>query len=98
MKRFDLIRLITRRQTELSLNDVMMGVRTVTRIIREALQENRRVELRGFGVFKTHYRAPYTGRNPRTGETVKVQSRYLPRFKPAGKLRTRVNDHHDAGD
>ncbi|ELT98910.1 hypothetical protein CAPTEDRAFT_51873, partial [Capitella teleta] len=50
-----------------------------------------RVEIRGFGSFSLHYRAPRVGRNPKTGEAVSLDGKYVPHFKPGKELRERVN-------
>lgn len=41
-----------------------------------------RIEIRGFGSFSLHYRAPRTGRNPKTGDKVELEGKYVPHFKP----------------
>ncbi|NMH61075.1 integration host factor subunit beta [Alteromonas sp. MYP5] len=48
----------------------------------QTLQKGERIEIRGFGSFSLHYRAPRVGRNPKTGETVKLDGKYVPHFKP----------------
>ena len=50
-----------------------------------------RVELRGFGAFSTKERAARVGRNPRTGEAVQVDKKYVPYFKCGKDLRDRLN-------
>jgi integration host factor subunit beta len=60
--------------------------------ITSALAQNRRVELRGFGAFTTRMRPARTGRNPRTGESVKVSDKWTPYFRAGKKLRERVNE------
>jgi integration host factor subunit beta len=50
-----------------------------------------RVELRGFGAFSAKERQARNGRNPRTGETVKVDAKRLPFFKSGKGLRERLN-------
>jgi integration host factor subunit beta len=50
-----------------------------------------RVELRGFGAFSTKSREGRTGRNPRTGESVPVEAKSVPYFKPGKELRERIN-------
>src|SRR3546814_3498435 len=47
-----------------------------------------RVELRGFGAFSTRARDARTGRNPRTGETVDVDAKRVPYFKPGKEMRS----------
>jgi len=59
--------------------------------ITQRLVDDGRVELRGFGAFSTRAREARTGRNPRTGETVAVQSKRVPYFKPGKEMRARLN-------
>jgi len=59
--------------------------------ITERLAEGGRVELRGFGAFSTRSRDARTGRNPRTGETVDVDAKRVPYFKPGKEMRARLN-------
>ena len=59
--------------------------------IAKRLAEGGRVELRGFGAFSTRGREARTGRNPRTGEAVKVPSKRVPYFKPGKEMRERLN-------
>jgi integration host factor subunit beta len=56
-----------------------------------ALVSKQRIEIRGFGSFSLHYRAPRTGRNPKTGDSVTLSGKYVPHFKPGKDLRDRVN-------
>lgn len=55
------------------------------------LAEGGRIELRGFGSFSISKREPRKGRNPKTGQSVMVESRYVPRFKPGQTLRKDVD-------
>jgi integration host factor subunit beta len=50
-----------------------------------------RVELRGFGAFSTRKRDARVGRNPRTGESVEVDAKRVPYFKPGKEMRERLN-------
>jgi integration host factor subunit beta len=54
------------------------------------------IEIRGFGSFSLHYRAPRIGRNPKTGESVGLAGKYVPHFKPGKELRDRVNSGLEA--
>ena len=56
-----------------------------------ALARGDRVELRGFGAFTVKHRAARQGRNPRTGDTVFVEDKYVPFFKTGKELRERLN-------
>ena len=55
------------------------------------------IEIRGFGSFSLHYRAPRIGRNPRTGESVGLTGKFVPHFKPGKELRDRVNTDRKPG-
>jgi len=57
----------------------------------EALEDGGRVELRGFGAFSVRARPARAGRNPRTGESVKVRAKTVPFFKAGKELRARLN-------
>ena len=55
-----------------------------------ALQKGEHIEIRGFGTFKVVTRASRTGRNPKTGEVVRIPERPVPVFKPSRELRSGV--------
>ncbi len=56
----------------------------------EALVEERRIELRNFGVFEVKRRAPRKARNPRTGDKVFVPEKFVVTFKPGKEMEERV--------
>lgn len=74
---------LTKVETEAVMNGVM------SQII-DALSRNERVELRGFGTFGVKHRLPKKARNPGTGETIYLEERHVPTFKPAKKMRMNV--------
>lgn len=57
----------------------------------DALQRGERIEIRGFGSFEVREYKSYEGRNPRTGEPVRVGAKRLPFFKIGKELRERIN-------
>lgn len=57
-----------------------------------AIASGKRIELRGFGVFKSKSRKPRMARNPKTGELVPLSKRYVPVFKPSPDFLTKVNN------
>jgi integration host factor subunit beta len=59
--------------------------------MREALCNGERIELRGFGSFRTRHYTGYRGRNPKTNATIRVKAKILPVFKVGKSLRDRVN-------
>ena len=91
MTKSELIEKIAISQDQLPPRDVEQAVRMILERMVKALVNKQRIEIRGFGSFSLHYRAPRTGRNPKTGELVTLNSKYVPHFKPGKDLRDRVN-------
>ena len=91
MIRSELIQIIADENPHLYQRDVERIVNTVFSEITEALAKGDRVELRGFGAFSVKARNARIGRNPRTGEAVKVESKSVPFFKTGKLLRDRLN-------
>lgn len=65
--------------------DAMIGA------VKTTLKKNGTVTLVGFGTFSVGKRAARTGRNPRTGEAIKIKSAKVPKFKPGKALKDAVN-------
>ena len=59
--------------------------------VTEALKKGEKVSLVGFGTFATSKREAREGRNPRTGETVKIDARTVVTFKAGSRLKDAVN-------
>ncbi len=91
MTKSELIEIIAARQNQLSAKDVELAVKTLLEQMSGTLATGERIEIRGFGSFSLHYRAPRIGRNPKTGESVGLSGKYVPHFKPGKELRDRVN-------
>ncbi len=93
MTRLELVeRILRKRQhSHLHVGDVDCAVKVILETITAALAKEDRIEIRGFGSFGLRYRKPGIGRNPKTGETVQVAGKRIPRFKPGQALRTKVN-------
>lgn len=58
----------------------------------DALAEGKRIELRGFGVFSVKSRKPRMARNPRTGDPVPLEERFIPTFKVSSEFQEKVHD------
>lgn len=98
MTKSELIQRLAERNPHLYLRDIEKIVETVFDEITGALARGDRVELRGFGAFSIKERDSRQGRNPRTGETVKVDAKRLPFFKTGKALRERLNGGTAQGD
>ena len=92
MTKSELIEALADKQRHLAYKDVELAVKRVLEEMSEALSKKDRIEIRGFGSFSLHYRPPRVGRNPKTGESVPLEGKYVPHFKPGKELRERVND------
>jgi integration host factor subunit beta len=75
------------RAAELNKRDAEVIVETVFDSIISTLHKGEKVELRGFGSFRTRERGPRRGRNPKTGEPVDVPAKRVPYFKPGKELK-----------
>jgi len=75
----------------LSIKQAELAVKTVFGIMERALTEEDRIEIRGFGSFKVKSYQGYQGRNPRTGDSIRVKNKKLPFFKVGKELKERVN-------
>lgn len=79
------------RVTELPRKESETIVETIFESIIGALQGGDRIEIRGFGSFRTRQRRGRTGRNPKTGAKVEVPPKRIPFFKPSKELKDHVN-------
>ena len=90
MNKADLISAIAN-ETGLSKKDTEATVNSFVNVVSGALENKDSVQLIGFGTFETRERAARTGRNPQTGETVKIAARVVPGFKAGSKLKDALN-------
>lgn len=93
MTKSELIERIAERQDQLSPKDIELAVKLILEYMSQSLASGSRIEIRGFGSFSIHYRAPRIGRNPKTGESVELDGKYVPHFKPGKELRDKVNEN-----
>lgn len=91
MTKSDLIEVLSEKQSLLNYRDVELAVKLILEQMSESLSQGDRIEIRGFGSFTLHHRPPRVGRNPKSGESVKLDEKFVPHFKPGKELRDRVN-------
>lgn len=91
MIKSELVQIIAEQNPHLYQRDVENIVNAILEEIIEALANGDRVELRGFGAFSVKNRSARIGRNPRTGESVQVEEKWVPFFKTGKDLRERLN-------
>ena len=91
MTRSTLIEKVSEKVKDLTLKQTEIVVETVFDSIKEALSNNEKIEIRGFGNFRLKERQPRNARNPKTGEKVEVPSKMAVRFKAGKALREALN-------
>lgn len=91
MTRSELISKLVFMHRELTQSQIEDIVNHIFDEITEALSKGGRVELRGFGTFSLRKRDERVGRNPRTGQAVRVDSKAVPFFKTGKELRQLLN-------
>src|ERR1700724_1607017 len=79
------------RITELPRKESETIVETIFDSIIGSLQKGQKIEIRGFGSFRTRERRGRIGRNPKTGAKVEVPAKKIPFFKPSKELKDFVN-------
>lgn len=91
MIKSELVGKISERNPHLYQRDVEHIVNAVLEEVVSALSRGDRVELRGFGAFSVKNRPARIGRNPRTGEKVPVEEKFVPFFKTGKEMREKLN-------
>ena len=90
MNRVELVAEVAKK-ADLSKKDAEAAVKSVFDAIADALADGDKVQLIGFGTFDVAERAAREGRNPRTGETMKIEASKAPRFKAGKALKDKIN-------
>ncbi len=91
MIRSELVQHLAEKNSDLTYGEVERIVDIFFSEITDQLAKGGRVELRGFGAFTSRARDARTGRNPRTGESVSIDAKKVPFFKPGKEIRERLN-------
>ena len=91
MTKSELVQKLSENNPHLYQRDVEVIITAIFDEIAAALARGDRVELRGFGAFSVKRRDARVGRNPRTGDSVRVAEKHIPFFKTGKQLRDRLN-------
>lgn len=97
MTKADLIEEVSR-VVEMTRKDSEVIVESIFESIVRSLRTGDKIEIRGFGSFRTRQRQPRVGRNPKTGTRVEVPSKRIPYFKPSKELKDLVNGPGGGGE
>ena len=92
MNKSDLVIKIFRKHAHFKRVDIEEATDQLTGFISNALSKNNRIEIRGFGAFSTRKRNARLARNPKTGSSIAVNSKFHPYFRPSKLLRQLVNN------
>ncbi|MCI6498352.1 HU family DNA-binding protein [Lachnospiraceae bacterium HCP1S3_C3] len=79
-------------KTELSKKDAEKALKAFTEVVAETLKKGDKIQLVGFGTFEVAERAAREGRNPQTGETMKIAASKAPKFKAGKALKDDINN------
>ena len=90
MNKTELVAAIADR-AELSKKDAEKALKAFVDVVTEELKKDNKVQLVGFGTFETSQRAAREGRNPQTGNTMKIDACKAPKFKAGKALKDAVN-------
>lgn len=92
MTKLELIENLSIQFEHLKNKDIKTAVYVAFEEVCQTLESGNRVEIRGFGSFSLHHRDERMGRNPKTGEKVKVKAKAIPHFRAGKEMRIRINE------
>ena len=92
MTKADLIEEVSK-VVDMTRKDSEVIVEAIFDSVVRSLRQGDKIEIRGFGSFRTRQRQPRVGRNPKTGARVDVPAKRIPFFKPSKELKDIVNGH-----
>ena len=98
MIKSELVKVLKEKLPELQQRDVELAVNCILAQMSDAITKGERIEVRGFGSFDLHHRAPRIGRNPKTGESLSLPAKVKVHFKPGKEMRGRVDAARDQCD
>ena len=90
MNRSDLVKKISKKIVNVKKNDIDESVNQLISIISNTLSEKNRVEIRGFGTFSPRFRPRRMARNPKTGTSITIDSKFFAYFRPSKLLKQEV--------
>ena len=92
MNKSDLIKNISSNIRNIKKNDTEEAVNQLINLISDSLLEKNRVEIRGFGTFSSRHRSVRLARNPKTGTSITVGSKFYTYFRPSKLLKQQVKN------
>lgn len=98
MTKSDLIERVAEAVPQISKKDTELVVNTIFQSMTDALRRGDRIEIRGFGSFQVKVREAREGRNPKTGEEVRIPAKRTPFFKVGKELKERIDSAWRSGN
>lgn len=92
MNKSDLFEIVGKRFKHLPSREIEKIVQKIFSSIVESLSHGKRVEIRGFGTFSIKNRAERLGRNPKTGEEIKIKDKISLNFKQSKEMKRTINE------
>ena len=89
--KFDIVKQIVE-TTGLSYKETSSVVNNMLEVIKQGLEANKTIELRGFGTFKVSHRASRIAYKPKGRDKLEIPEKYVPIFKPVKSLKDTVNE------
>lgn len=90
MNKTELVAMVAEK-ANMTKKDAELALSSTLSVITDAMANDDKVQLVGFGTFETKHRAERIGKNPRTGEPVTIAAATTPSFKPGKGLKDAVN-------
>ena len=90
MNKTELIEAIAK-EASLSKKDAEAALNAYTSVVSKTLKKGDKITLVGFGTFEVRKRAARKGKNPQTGEAIKIKAAKVPAFKPGKGLKDTIN-------
>ena len=98
MVKTELVRALNEKLPDGRLDNVELAVNCLLKQMADALVGGERIEIRGFGSFDLRHRPSRIGRNPKSGESLRLPAKVRVHFKPGKEMRDRVDAARDQCD
>mgnify|MGYP001440221172 CR=1 FL=1 len=92
MNKSELITLLSEKHDLLNKDDMESSIKLIIECLSSSLSKGNRIEIRGFGSFSVRSRKERIGRNPKTGKSISVSSKFHPYFRASKSLRDAINN------
>ncbi len=92
MNKSELTTLLSKKNDLLHEDDIGASIKLIVECLSDSLSKRNRIEIRGFGSFSVRTRKERIGRNPKTGKSISVSTKFHPYFRASKSLRETINN------